>query len=100
MTTIFNTFEINLIMINSSTVNNKPVMGNPAFDDKNRYPWVAQSDTEDYIYIFSYAEITNIMNGKLETHVEEAYEFAHDNSLRKLGLALKKEYASLLKGDK
>ena len=63
MTTIFNTFEINLIMINSSTVNNKPVMGNPAFDDKNRYPWVAQSDTEDYIYIFSYAEITNIMNG-------------------------------------
>ena len=44
--------------------------------------------------------ITNIMNGNLEKHVEEAYEFAHENSLRKLGIALKKEYASLLKGEK
>ncbi len=38
-------------------------MGNPAFDDTTRYPWVDQKNTEDYIYIFSYAEITNIMNG-------------------------------------
>lgn len=43
--------------------------------------------------------ITKIMNGELETKTELAYKVAQENSLRKLGLALKKNYDSLLKGE-
>ncbi len=41
--------------------------------------------------------ITKIMNGELETKTDLAYKVAQENSLRKLGLALKEEYESLLK---
>ena len=63
MTEIFNAFEINLIKKKIASVNNKPETGSPSFDDKTTYPWVAQNNTEDYIYVLSYAEASNIMYG-------------------------------------
>lgn len=43
--------------------------------------------------------ITNVMDGQIDTNIDKAYKFAQDNSLHKLGIALEKEYSSLLKGE-
>ncbi len=63
MSTVFNSFEINLIKKKLTSVNNKPEMGSPSFNDKSVYPWVVQNNTEDYLYLLSYAEAMNIMYG-------------------------------------
>lgn len=44
--------------------------------------------------------ITKLMEGTIENHCEEAYNFACENSLTKLGKRLNEEYTKLLKGDK
>ena len=42
--------------------------------------------------------ITNLLTGKLELKIKDAYKVAQENSLRKLGAVLKDEYTSLLEG--
>ncbi len=62
-TTVFNEYERNLIELNPVINENGASQGSPALTDAVNYPWVEQSNTTDYVYLFAYAEATNILYG-------------------------------------
>jgi uncharacterized repeat protein (TIGR02543 family) len=67
----FTTLERNLISLTVTDVGNSENDGNRNLADADEYPWIVQNDTQDEIFVMSYAEKTEAVFG-YETEAEKA----------------------------
>lgn len=59
----FNEWELNLLSLSITQVQNGTRTGDNVLSDLDKYPWNKQSDTEDMFYIMSYADKTDFKLG-------------------------------------